>query len=99
MHPGRMCLCGRDTEDDGHGNQGWWKAGTSQERGPRDPKNCWKSGNANNQEVVGFSKQPAKADPIEHTTPKTPKALTMPQKNALALDTGNHQVFRSSQLD
>jgi len=50
-------------------------------------------------QVVAFSKQPAKADPIENTTPKTAKARKVPGKKAPALDTGNYEVLGSSQLD
>jgi len=46
-----------------------------------------------------FSKQLAKADPVDNMTPKTPKAPKVPRKKALALDTGNYKVLRSSQLD
>jgi len=49
--------------------------------------------------VVAFSKQPAKADPIENTTSKTAKAPKVPQKQAPALDTGNYEVLGTSQLD
>jgi len=38
---------------------------------------------------VAFIKQPAKADPIENTTPKTTKATKVPWKSAPAQDTGN----------
>jgi hypothetical protein len=63
------------------------------------------STSASNQEkrnirkAVAFSKQPAKADPFENTTPKTPKAPKVPRKKAPALDTGNYEVLGSSQLD
>ena len=45
------------------------------------------------------SKQLPKMDPIEHRTPKTPKALMVPQMKSPALDTGNYEVLDSSQLD
>jgi hypothetical protein len=63
------------------------------------------STSASNQEkrnirkAVAFSKQPAKADPIENTTPKPAKALKVPREKALAMDTGNYEVIGSSQLD
>ena len=49
--------------------------------------------------AVAFSKQPAKADPVKNTTPKTPKAPKVPRKKAPALDTGNYEVLGSSQLN
>jgi hypothetical protein len=49
--------------------------------------------------AVAFSKQPAKADPIENATLKTAMAPKVPRKKALALDTGNYEVLGSSQLD
>jgi hypothetical protein len=63
------------------------------------------STSASNQEkrnirnAVAFSKQPAKADPIENMTPKPTKIRKVPRKNAAALDTGNYEVLGSSQLD
>ena len=63
------------------------------------------STSASNQEkrtirkAAAFSKQPAKADPIENTTPKIAKAPKVPRKKALALDTGYYEVLGSSQLD
>jgi hypothetical protein len=63
------------------------------------------STSASNQEkgnirkAVAFSKQPAKADPIENTTPKTAKAPKDPRQNAPALGTGNYEVLGRSQLD
>jgi len=53
--------------------------------------NIWK--------VVAFSKKPAKADPIEKTTPNTPKLLKMPQRKAPAMDTRNYEVLGISKLD
>jgi len=49
--------------------------------------------------AVAFSKQPAKGDPIENTTPKTPKSLNVPRKTAPALNTGDYEILRRSQLD
>ena len=49
--------------------------------------------------AVAFSEQPARAQPIENTTPKTPQALEVPRKTAPALDTGNHELLLSSRLD
>jgi len=63
------------------------------------------STSASNQEkgtirkAVAFSKQLAKADRIENTTPKTPEVLKVPQKKPPSLDTGNYEVLRRSQLD
>ena len=63
------------------------------------------STSASNQEqrtirkAVAFSKQPANADSIENTTPKTAKAPKVPRKKLPALDTGNYEVLGSSQLD
>jgi len=49
--------------------------------------------------VVAFSKQRAKADPMDIMSPKTPKVPKVPQKKALALDTGNYELLGSSQID
>jgi len=49
--------------------------------------------------AVAFNKQPAKTDPIENTTPKTPKTPNGLQKKAPALDTRNYKVLESCQLD
>jgi len=48
---------------------------------------------------VALHKQMALADPIENTTPETPKNMKVPQKRAPAPDTGNYSVLRGSQLD
>jgi hypothetical protein len=50
-------------------------------------------------QAVAFSKQPAKADRIRNTTPKTVKAPKVPRMLAPAWDTGNYEVLGSSQLD
>jgi len=49
--------------------------------------------------AVASCNHPAKVDSIKNTTPETPKAPNMPQKNSQALDTGTYKVLRSSQLD
>jgi len=49
--------------------------------------------------AVAFGKQPAKTDPIANMTPKTPKAVKVLRKKALALDTGHYEVLESCQLN
>ena len=49
--------------------------------------------------AVAFSKQPAKADPVENMAPKTPQTPEVPRMKAPAPDTGNYEVRGSSQLD
>jgi hypothetical protein len=49
-------------------------------------------------EDVAFSKQPAKADPIEITTPKNTHDPKEPRSNALALDPGNQNALSPSYL-
>jgi len=48
--------------------------------------------------VVAFGKQPALVDPVENTTPKTPKPWRVPRNVVLALDTVITKVDGSSQL-
>jgi hypothetical protein len=47
--------------------------------------------------AVAFSKEPAKAEPIENTTPKMAMAPIVPQKHATSLEAQNYKILRNSQ--
>ena len=63
------------------------------------------STSASNQEkstigkAVAFSKQPAREDPRQRTTPKTANDPKQLRKNAPAMDTGHYEVLGSRPLD
>ena len=70
-----------------------------EEEGPEVSTSASNQETRNIRQAVAFRKHPAKADPIENTTRKTAKPAKVPRNKETALDTGNCEVLRSSQLD